>query len=323
MSNKTRKHLINLLKIGVTLGGLALVLREVKPALILNTLAQAQFGWVLVSFLLINASLALRAYRWSILLRGVGAVIRLGRLVELYFVGSFFNMFLLSGFGGDVVRILEAARSVPGSVAAGTVLLDRFTGLIMLFVMALFALPFRPDGFPDYVVWFVVAGAVGGLLFLTLLMQKRFLHWLGHWLPGPLKTEGNTPIARLLAAVEGCGWRAVGSALFISLLFNLLLALWWKTSSLALGLTIPYAYFVLVVPVLSVLLMIPSVSGLGPPEAMSPLLFAAAGLNAETAVSLSFLVFLTVRFSGLLGAPVYLWTTIRDGRKSSQPAENK
>ena len=60
-------------------------------------------------------------------LRGVGANIRLGRLAELYFVGNFFNMFLLSGFGGDVVRILEAARNVPGNIATGTVLLDRFT----------------------------------------------------------------------------------------------------------------------------------------------------------------------------------------------------
>jgi uncharacterized membrane protein YbhN (UPF0104 family) len=314
MSKKTRKRLINLLKIGVTIAGLIIVLREVKPELIVRTLSQAQFGWVLVTFLLINASLVLRAYRWSLLLRGVGGSIHLGRLVELYFVGNFFNMFLLSGLGGDVVRILEAARSVPGSVATGTVLLDRFTGLLMLFVMALFALPFRPDGFPAYLAWFVTAGAGGGLLFLALLMQETFLRRLGRWLPGPLKTEGDTPIARLLDAVAGCGWRAVGGALLISLLFNLLLALWWKTASLALGLTIPYPYFLLVVPVLSVLLLIPSVSGLGPREVMAPVLFAAAGIGVETAVSLSFLVFLTLRLSGLLGAPVYLWTTLRDGK---------
>lgn len=302
--------------------GLIIVLRQVNPALILRTLSQAQFGWVLVTFMLMNASLVLRAYRWSILLHGVGANISLKRLTELYFVGNFFNMFLLSGFGGDVVRILEAARSVPTNIATGTVLLDRFTGLLMLFVMALFALPFRPENFPDYLVWFVVAGAVGGILFLVLLMQGKFLRWLGHWLPGPLKTEGDTPIARLLDAVEGCGWRAVGGALIISVLFNLVLVLWWKTSSLALGLTVPYSYFLLIIPILSVLTLVPSVSGLGPREALAPLLFAASGVNAETAVSLSFLVFLTLRLSGILGAPIYLWATIRDGRKTKPPAEN-
>ena len=318
MNKKTKKYISNALKISITVVGLIIVLRQVELETVLYTLSQVQIGWVLVSFLLVNASLVLRAYRWGLLLRGVGATIRIGRLAELYFVGNFFNMFLLSGFGGDVVRILEAARNVPGNIATGTVILDRLTGLLMLFIMALFALPFRPDGFPDFIVWVVMAGAVGGILFLILLMQGRFLRWLGHWLPGPLKTEGNTPIARLLDAVEGCGWRAVGGALLVSLFLNLMLALWWETSSLALGLSIPYSYFVLVVPVLSVLLLIPSVSGLGPGEMMAPMLFASTGINAETAVSLSFLVFLTVRFSGLLGAPMYLWTTIREGRIHKQ-----
>jgi hypothetical protein len=317
MNKTTKKYLGNFLKIGVTLVGLIIVLREVKPETVIRTLSQVQIGWVVVSFLLVNASLVLRAYRWGVLLQGVGATIRIGRLAELYFVGNFFNMFLLSGFGGDIVRILEAARNVPANIATGTVILDRLTGLLMLFIMALFALPFRPAGFPDFMVWLMVAGAVGGVLFLMLLMQGRFLRWLGHWLPGPLNTEGDTPIARLLDAVEGCGWRAVAGALLISLFFNLILALWWKTSSLALGLSIGYSYFVLVVPILSVLLLIPSVSGLGPREMMAPMLFASVGLTGETAVSLSFLVFLTVRFSGLLGAPIYLWTTIRDGRKNN------
>jgi len=311
-----RKHATNLLKIGITILGLFLVLREVDLDKIILTLRQANLWWVLVSFLLLNASLVLRAYRWQLLLRGVGARVNFGRLVELYFVGNFFNMFLLSGFGGDVVRVLESARDVPGSVATGTVILDRFTGLLMLFVMALFVLPFRPEGFPEMVVWLTAVGALGGTLLLILLMQGRLIRRLGGWLPQLLSPVGNGPVAKLLQAVEGCGWRAVGGALAISLLFNLVLTLWWKTSSLALGLDISYGYLLLVVPALSVLLLVPSVSGLGPREMAAPLLFAAAGLAPETAVALSFLVFLVVRLSGILGAPVYVWSTVRDGRRA-------
>ena len=126
-----RKYATNLLKIGVTILGLYLVLREVDLAAIVETLRRANLWWVLATFLLMNASLVLRAFRWLLLLRGVGASVRFGRLVELYFVGNFFNMFLLSGFGGDVVRVLEVARDVPGSEATGTVILDRFTWLFM------------------------------------------------------------------------------------------------------------------------------------------------------------------------------------------------
>lgn len=310
-----RKNALTLLKISVTLLGLYLVLREVPLAAILDVLRQVNLGWVLVTFLLVSGSLVLRAYRWWLLLRGAGAAVRFRRLVALYFTGSFFNMFLLSGFGGDVVRALELSRDVRRSVAAGMVILDRLTGLIMLFVMALFALPFRPAGFPAYLVWFILIGALGGVVGLALLVEGNWLRRLGGWLPKPLSPVGDGPVARLLQAVESCGWRAVGGALAVSTLFNLALVLWWQTSSLALGLEISYSYLLLVVPMLSALQLLPSVSGLGPNQAVAPALFVTAGVEAETAVALSFLVFVIVRLAGLVGAPVYLTMTLRRGKQ--------
>lgn len=309
--NIMRKKALNLLKISVTLIGLYLVLREVPLSSIWAALRQVNLWWVLVTFLLVSGSLALRAYRWLLLLRGAGADMRFSRLLSLYFVGSFFNMFLLSGFGGDVVRALESSRDVRRSVAAGMVILDRLTGLIMLFVMALFALPFRPDGFPSYLVWFIVIGALGGLVGLALLLEGNVLRWLGGWLPQSVSPVGDGPVVRLLQAVESCGWRAVGGALLVSTLFNLILTLWWLTSGLALGLTVSYGYMLLVVPMLSALLLLPSVSGLGLNQAVAPALFATAGVEAETAVALSFLVFIVMRLAGIFGAPVYLWMTVR------------
>ncbi|MCZ7668416.1 MAG: flippase-like domain-containing protein [Chloroflexi bacterium] len=70
---------------------------------------------------------------------------------------------------------------------------------------------------------------------------------------------------------------------------------------------------------LSVLTLIPSVSGLGPREMMAPLLFTAAGVNAETAVSLSFLVFLSLRLSGILGCPFTSGQLSARGKGSSLP----
>ena len=75
----------------------------------------------------------------GILVRSLHADVPFKRLVELYFVGGFFNVFLPSGFGGDVVRILELAQDVPAGLAAGTVIIDRLTGLMMLFALALLA----------------------------------------------------------------------------------------------------------------------------------------------------------------------------------------
>jgi uncharacterized membrane protein YbhN (UPF0104 family) len=312
-----RKHLSTLVKITVTVLGLGYVILNVPLDDIGEALVGVRWSWLLVSFVIFTASLVLRAYRWLLLLRGLGVPIRFGRLVELYFVGNFFNAFLPSGFGGDAVRVVEIARDVPANVAAGTVIVDRLTGLLMLFVMALLALPFRPDNFPQELLWLVTAVSVGGLVGGFVLLEGSLIRRFGRWLPAKLSPVGDGPIARLLEAVQGCGWRAIGGALVISMLFNLLLVVSWAVTGLAIGLDISYPYYLLVVPILSVALLVPSVSGLGVREYIAPLLFAGAGVEAGQAVALSLLVFAVMRVGSLLGAPIYILSTLRQNRAVS------
>lgn len=309
-----RKNLSNLLKIGITVVGLAIVLSQIDLQQVWQSLMHAKISWVIAGFILATVSLSVRAYRWLLLLRGLGIQVRFSRLNELYFVGNFFNAFLPSGFGGDVVRVLEIAREVSASTAAGTVILDRLTGLIMLFVMALISLPLRPETFSANFSWIIIIGSLGGIIGGFILLEGRLIRRFGRWLPGPLSPIGDTAVARLMQAVQGCGWKAIGQALAVSIGFNLILACWWLTSGLALGVTVSFSYYVLIMPILAVPLLLPSISGLGPRELLAPTLFAMAGVSAEIAVSVSLLVFIITRLTGLFGAPVYIYSTIRDGR---------
>ncbi|MFQ5401138.1 MAG: lysylphosphatidylglycerol synthase transmembrane domain-containing protein [Anaerolineae bacterium] len=302
-----RKTLLNLLRVGVTAVGLAIVATQVDVRQIGQSLSRARPSWVLAGFLLINASLVVRAYRWHILLRGLGSEHSFRRLVELYFVGNFFNIALPSAFGGDVVRTLEATEEVPASVATGTVLLDRLTGLVMLFVMAVLMLPFEGQHTPAGLTWFLVAGAVLGVTGIFILVDGRAMARLGRGLPSFITTSKWTrPIRLLIEAVRACGWHAVLGGLGISAVFNLMLVGWWLTSGWALGQQVPFSYYLLIMPALSLPLLLPSISGLGPRELIAPTLFAAVGIAGSTAVSTSLLVFAITRISGLLGAPVYL-----------------
>lgn len=316
-----RKHLSTLLKLGVTLLGLAIVLTQFDAAAIGAALAEARPFWLVVGFFFVNASLVLRAFRWLLLVRGLHVNVRFRRLVELYFVGNFFNAFLPSGFGGDIVRILEVAREVPAGVATGTVLVDRLTGLMMLFFLALLALPFRPTDFPAQFLAIIVAVCVAGLVGGFLLLDGRVLQRFGRWLPGALSVEGDGFVAQVVRAVAECGWRAIGGAMFISILFNLLQVAWWTTTGWALGYAIPYSYYLLVVPLLSIALLLPSIGGLGVRELLAPLLFASAGLSSEQAIALTLLVFALERLSGLLGGPIYLFTILRDRDRHNSPRE--
>ena len=307
-----RKHLSTILKIAITVGGLVYVLTQVSFAEVQAELVGIRWSWAILALLMVVGSLVVRAYRWYLLLQGLGVAVQFKRLVELYFVGSFFNSFLPSGFGGDVVRVFEAAQNVPANVAAGTVIVDRLTGLLMLFAMALIALPFRPERFPSDLTWQITAISLIGLVAGFLLLDGRVIQRWGRWLPGKLSvTDPDKPLAKLLQAVHGCGWPAIIKALGVSVIFNFILCGWWLVSGWSIGYDVPFTHYLLVVPILSVLLLIPSIGGLGVRETVAPLLFASAGLTFAEAATLSILNFLLLRISGLFGGPVYIASLLR------------
>ncbi len=312
MINFVKKHAGTIARLTVTILGLWLAARSIDSRTIVDTLAGTQWGWVFLGFMLVNISLVLRAYRWLILLRGAGVEkMTFGRLVELYFVGNFFNAFLPSGFGGDAIRVVEVAQEIPADVATGTVFLDRFTGLLVLFVMGLIALPFRPDSFPDVWAMGIATLCIVGLIGGGVLLDGRLIRRFGRWLPGPLNPNGDGPIAKFLRAVQGCGWSAVWGAIGVSILFDVLLIAWWTAAARALGASVPVTYNLLVVPIFAIALMIPSIGGLGPREALADPLYAGANLAAGTPLAISLLVFIMLRAAGLLGAPVYIYTIFR------------
>jgi hypothetical protein len=317
-----RKHLSTILKIAITVGGLIYVLTEVSFAEVQAELVGIRWSWAILALVMVVGSLVVRAYRWYLLLQGLGVTIQFKRLVELYFVGSFFNSFLPSGFGGDVVRVLEAAQNVPANVAAGTVIVDRLTGLLMLFAMALIALPFRPDSFPPDLTWQITVVSLIGLVAGFLLLDGRLIQRWGRWLPGKLSvTDPNKPLAKLLQAVHGCGWPAIIKALGVSVIFNFILSGWWLVSGWSIGYDVPFTHYLLVVPILSVLLLIPSIGGLGVRETVAPILFASAGLTFAEAATLSILNFLLLRVSGLFGGLVYIASLLRTREAKSVVSE--
>ena len=314
-----RKHLGTIIKISITLLALFYVSTQVDFADIGQRLLQANLSWVLVGFLLFNLSLVVRAFRWLLLLHGIGSPIKFGRLVSLYFAANFFNSVLPSGFSGDVMRAIEAAQDVPARTAAGTVLVDRATGLLALFMIGLAALPFRPDNFPQSLFWQTTAVCLIGLIGGFTVLEGRMVRAMGRLVPAFLQPVWRK-VDGVITAVQACGWTAVWQAMAISIIFNLMQIGWFAAAGHALGYDVPFSYYILVIPFLSLAILLPSIGGLGIREGLAPLLFASAGLSSEQAVALTLLVFAIERLSGFLGAPIYIIDTLRRSRQK-QPIE--
>jgi len=316
-----RRHLATLVKLAVTVAGLAFVLLTIPIEDIQKDLYIASWSWLAAALFLIVISIFIRAYRWRLLLLGLGERVRYRRLVVLYFAGTFFNTFLPSGFGGDAIRIIEVAKNVPASIAAGTVIVDRLTGIMSLLLIGLFSLLFRPENFPDNLALIIALVCMIGLAGGAVLLEGKLITRLGSWLPPILSTEGDGPVAKLVRAVNGCGLKAIASALCVSMAFNLLLVSWWVAAVKALGHNVSYGYMMIVVPMMSIALLVPSISGLGVRESIAGPLFNAAGLANSTAVVLSMLVRVILLVVSLLGAPIYLISTIREGRHQAATSE--
>ncbi len=304
------KHKTTIVKLAVTAVLLIIVLRRVDFQEMAVLFGSARLFWLLAGFALFLLGVILRAFRWSVLLRGLGSQIRYGRLVTLYFVAGFFNSIFPSSITGDVVRAYEAAQDVPAGIAAGTVIVDRVTGILALFTLALLALPFRPDSFPGPLLAQITAICILGLIGGFILLEGRLARQIGRFAP-PFAQPLWRKLDKALGAVEACGWRSIWLAFTISLLFNLLQTGWWWAAGRALNYDIPFVYYMLTTPIMSLAILLPSIGGLGIRESAAPLLFTGAGLNYSEAVALSLLVFALERAAGLMGGPIYIWTTLR------------
>jgi len=298
-----KDRLLNLLKVCLSLALLVILLRQVGWQQTIGTLGKARLPHLAAAFVLYLVGIVVRAYRWQILVSALKTDIPLARLTVLYFVGTFFSNFLPTGIGGDVVRVYELSKQSKRPIeSVGTVLLDRGTGLLMLFLIALVTLIFNYRLIAPNVVAAIVLLSLGSWAGLGFVLRRD---WLERW--GLLRIMARIkPLEELYESVTACGLRAIGGALAVSLVFNALLIAVNYLIALSLGVNIPLWYFLLFIPLISFLLVLPiSLSGLGVREGGYVYLFAQAGVPAPLALAMSLLFYALNVATGLIGGVLY------------------
>lgn len=315
-----RRYLSHILKITISVVLLAALLRSVEWRHILAELRQADLAWVALALGLFVTGLVVRAWRWEGLLSAQGVRAPLRVLIRWYFVGGFFNTVLPTGFGGDVVKTYALARysDRPGA-AAGSVLLDRFSGILSLLMMGWSALLVAPGLVTPAVVWLIWALLTGALIALGV-MASDVQTWLKKRVPWLTQ---NRMGRALLDAVPAYGLRPFLRALAISFLFNSLLIAVNVCLAYSLGLRLHLVYFLIFVPLISLSLLLPSVGGLGVRELSYVTLFRQAGVAPAAATALSLLFYAVTLASGLLGGVMYLWPTSELKPSQALPATRR
>jgi uncharacterized protein (TIRG00374 family) len=307
-------RLATLLKILVSAGLIIYLLRGVDLEAMGRLILGAHplvIGLALAFYL---AAIAVNAYKWGILLRAQGIDVPLPSLLSYTFAGLFFGNILPSNIGGDLVRAYDLARHtgyLEGS--AISVLIDRLVGLmaflaaaVIMAVVAVVSLGVQSD--LDLIMIATIVAFAAVVLGMSLLLSRRLTLRLAFLFRLPVLSALRPTAQRVFVALQVYrrSYRALGQAFLLSLGIVLLTALVQWFISLALGLPIPFFYFLLFNPLIAFVLIVPiSVNGIGLKEMAFVFFFGLVGVEREQAFSISLVFHAVIVLASLPGGLVW------------------
>ena len=307
------KKLRSLFQILLSLVLLSLLLYQVGLDGVIRTFATIRWGWYALAFALFLLNIVIRTYRWFILLHSLDSRPSFSRLLYLYFLGFFANNFIPSGFGGDVVKVVNLRQHYGrGTEALSSVIMERATGLVGSSIIALIALTWYAFNQTQKIALPTTLWAFIALISTVIPLGFMIIRWfdlLGFFnshMPVVKRIPFYTKIERLLDTVRRYPFPILIRALLISLPFTIDLILVQYFIAEALGADVPLNIFPLFVPVIAILNLLPiAFNGLGVREGLYLFLFVPIGVPPETAVAMS-LAFYFLRISaGLIGGLLY------------------
>ena len=260
--------------------------------------------WLVLAFSLHALGLTISAYRWQILARAQGDEVPLAFLAKSYLVGTFFNNFLPTRFGGDVVRIWDGSLYSKSLVkSSAIVLVERFTGIIVLFLFAVFASLFRIDMARRIpVIWAALLLGLAGLLLIAAFFLPVFARRLAAFRLHGFPDKARNKILKFRETIlhyrsqKGPFFKAT----FWAFLLQLNVILYYFLIGRAVHLDIPLVDYFIFIPIVLVIQIIPiTINGLGLREGAYIEIFKYYGILPRTAVSFSLI---DVAFNLVLGA---------------------
>ncbi|MBI2833563.1 MAG: flippase-like domain-containing protein [Acidobacteria bacterium] len=302
-------------KVAVSGGLLALLLSRTDVERLWLHVRGASLLWLAIALGLYLAMILGSAWRWGLLLSAQQVRVRARGLVSSFLVATFFNNFLPSNIGGDVIRVRDTADAARSRTLATTVvLMDRAIGLLGLGLVAALG-----------------ATAIGGVSGSAALPLPAPWLWLGLALamglsaPAVLAPAGigkmlqplrvlhpewvDRRIERITGALSRFKKRPASllSCFIGAVVVQLILVAFYAAVARSMQIPISLAHLAVLVPLSFVVQMVPvSVNGFGVREATFSFYFARLGLPLESALVLSFVGAGVIMLFSLSGAAVYV-----------------
>lgn len=311
-----KKIVATLLQLAVTVGLLVYLFHDPeKRARMWEAIQSADKRSVLLGLLIYSGVEVLGAFRWHLLLKVQGIHLSFGRVLQLFMIGVFFNVFLPGAVGGDVVKIYYLLKETKGQQAAAflTVLMDRLLGLVALIGITAVLLGPHYKEFLEtpatrallLTLLFIMANAVGLIVFSVVITAFGWINKLPARLPGRDKLVEMS----LAYSLYGRAWKASLAGIGLSALAHVLFFTTFYFSSRAFTDAVTWLNMMAVMPIVAVITSLPiSISGVGVREGLfEKLLGDLHGVPSDTAVLISLTGFLIIVAWSAAGGLIYLF----------------
>lgn len=307
-------HFKTILKAALSIGLLGYLIYIADPIKILVVLDHVWYKngifYLLIAACLFLISLYVLSIRWQILVKGYGLSIPTITLFKYYLIGLFFNNFLPTGIGGDVLRIYNLIQSTGNrTISFASVMTERLLGISSTLTLALISFILMRDEFRTNLVLYIVIGMISlVILFFCIAFSKKLASPIEKITVKLTVFRLGERIQKFLDAIRFYSdSKIVYVKIFaVSLLGQVIIIVKAYFLALALGIEVTLVYMFLVVPISIILSMLPSINGIGFRDGGYIILLTKIGVSKAAALSLSFLALFIPMLISIAGGIMFM-----------------
>lgn len=311
------------LKLLITTALLIFLFYKVPVEEVFNIVRNIEIKNFYLSIILFFLYYAFFSIRWKYLLCSQKIEISLLQSYLFIHIAFFFNNFLPSGLGMDVVRSGYAGGRKNFEKALGASLMERVLGMIgMMFIGVLAIFPIRSE-FIYLAIFYVFLIVLIFLLYILIFSLN--LEWIKKKLISIKFLNLGESLRTFYHAIKiyGKKKKVVGIGIVYSLLVQITIILINFLLSKSLGINLPFISIIAYIPLITIISLIPvTINGLGMRESAYVFLFSYYGIAREQALSLSLLFFATSVIASLVGGFLFIFIRRQNHKEKTTSSNN-
>jgi uncharacterized protein (TIRG00374 family) len=295
--------------IGIAL--IAVLLWRLDVGNIYHNIRHVRFIYLVYGLVPYLLFIIVSAWRWQVLLDYKRFQIPVMKTLGIYFIATFFNNFLPTTIGGDVMRVFYSMKRRKADALA-TVLVDRILGFVGLFIFALCAVLYlvMRKGQTEFLP-LMIFGLVAIVIITYVFFSKNVYEKVSPFLDKIVFLRIGERLNKLHSSTtdfSGAWGTIIGCTVF-SIIIQALLAIGPYVVMRGMGIDhVSIVPFFIYIPIINVVSIIPiSFNALGVREYFYIVLFARVGVLGEQAVAISLVSFFLYFLLSLIGGVIFIF----------------